>query len=181
MHILWFLHFVDNSKDMTKTKNMTNYGKYGQLLIKWIKLMLYSITLQAFASQEGYCQIQRQSFSDNIFQRKGNVLASHFIKCVTILGVMRWVYLDKEAENATSNMMTTYSTVRNQTSKVEGIKYKASMDKLLPNPDFFMIRNPKIQRHAGNCNPNVRTCSLTSNWKYWNWKWVTYKLGLGQG
>ena len=35
--------------------------------------MLNSLTLQAFASQQGYCKIQRQSFSDNIFERKGNV------------------------------------------------------------------------------------------------------------
>lgn len=84
--------------------------------------MLNSITLEAFASQQGYCQIQRQSFSNNIFQRKGNVLASQFIKCVTIQGVMTWMYLDKEAENATGNMMATYSTVRNQTSEVEGVE-----------------------------------------------------------
>jgi hypothetical protein len=76
------------------------------------------------------------------------------------------VYLDKEAEKATSNMMATYFTASNQTSKVEGVEHKASMDNLLPNPDFFMIPNPKIQRHAGHCNPNGRTCSLTSNWKY---------------
>jgi hypothetical protein len=76
------------------------------------------------------------------------------------------VYLDKEAENATGNMTATYSTIRNQTSKVEGVEYKATMDNILPNPDFFMIQNPKIQRHEGHCNPNRRTCSLTSNWKY---------------
>jgi hypothetical protein len=105
----------------------------------WIKLMLSSLTLEAFASQQGYCQIQRQSFSDNIFQRKGNVLASQLIKCVTIQGVMTWEYVYQEAENATGNKMETYSTVRNQTSRVEGVEYKASMDNLLPNPDFFKI------------------------------------------
>jgi hypothetical protein len=68
--------------------------------------------------------------------------------------------------NATGNMMTTYFTVRNQTSIVEGVEYKASMDTFLPNPDIFMTQNPKIQRHAGHCNPNGRTCSLMSNWKY---------------
>jgi hypothetical protein len=59
------------------------------------------------------------------------------------------VYLDKEAENATGNMTATHSTVRNQTSEVEGVEYKASMDNLLPNPYFFMIQNPKKHRHAG--------------------------------
>jgi hypothetical protein len=70
--------------------------------------------------------------------------------------------------NATGNMMATYSTVRNQTSKVEGVEYRASMDTFLPNPDIFMIPNTKIQRHAGYFNPNGRTWSLMSNRKYCN-------------
>ena len=40
--------------------------------------------------------------------------------------------------------LATYSTVRNQTSKV-GVEYKASMDNLFPNPDFSQFRTQKYK------------------------------------
>jgi hypothetical protein len=53
--------------------------------------------------------------------------------------------------------LATYSTIRNQTSKVEGIEHKASMDNLLHNPHFFMIQNPPPHKGGGGAMQDIAT------------------------
>lgn len=86
------------------------------------------------------------------------------------------VRLDKEAEMPLSAWWQHYSSVWNLACKVEAVKHKTTMDNLCPHPDFLTTQKPRRYIHVRHCNPTARTCSSTTNWKNWNWKWMTYKL-----
>jgi hypothetical protein len=78
-----------------------------------------------------------QQLSGNIFKGKENVSASDLTNCVTVQNVLMALDFGRDAETSRGDIMATYATVRNLTSRVVCVGQKVCVESFLPLPTLF--------------------------------------------
>ena len=141
LHILWFLHFVDNSRRPDPGE------EYDRL---WKIRTIYDILNQAYP--KFYNPSEHLAADEVIVKFQDRVIFRQYIpkkrKCFGIKIYNKLcdksgytynmkVYLGRDSSSATDDMTATHATVRHLTCRVEGLGNKLFMDNFFSLPRLF--------------------------------------------
>jgi len=173
LHILGFLHFVDNSQRPDPGE------EYDRL---WKIRTIFDTLNQAYP--KFYNPLEHLAVDEVIVKFQGSVIFRQYIpkkrkrfgikiyKLCDESGYMydMRVYLGRDSRSATDDMTATHTTVRHLTCTVEGLGHKLFMDNIFHRPDFLTTYWDVKYINAGQYGPTEKTCSLSSDQKNWNWQ-----------
>jgi len=159
LHILSFLHFVDNSKRHNEGE------EYDRL---WKLRAVFDKLNKAYA--KFYNPSEHLAMEEVIVKFKGRVIFRQYIpKKWKSFGIKiyklcdesgytydMWVYLGRDSHSTTDDMTATHAIVRHFTSRIQGLGHKIFMDNFFLSPRLFDdLDRPKINS-CGTVQPNRR-------------------------
>ena len=157
LHILRFLHFVDNSQRPDQSE------EYDRL---WKLRTVFDTLDDNYA--KFYNPSENLAVDEVIVKYRGRVIFRQYIpkkrKCFGIkiyklcdeagyTCTVR-VYLGKDLQSATDDMIATHATVRDLTHRVEGLGHKLFMDNFFSSPRLFDDLDGHKINSCGTVRPN---------------------------
>ena len=157
LHILYFLHFADNSQRPDEGeecdrlwKLRTVFDKLNEAYAKFYNLLVHLAVDKIIVKCKGrvifrqYIPKKRKCFSIKIYKLCDESGYAYDMR----------VYLGRDSHSATDDMTARHANVRHVTSRVEGLGHKIFVDNFLSSPRLFDDLDRRKINSCGTVRPN---------------------------